>query len=210
VANGDAPGDGAAGSAAGGSSREEAAWLDLVANFDAPVPEDGDAPWPEREDLTGSVPVTPALPDSAEPAPGSPETQSPGPDSPGSGSPGSGSPGPGSPAAGPPANPGARLPTAGPGHGPRDTSAPADPAEEHFVPPKPPPLPKLDSATKLAWLALFGGPCYLLVSTVVGWPVSGLAVFLCVAAFVGGFAVLVLRMDNGGPRDSGPDDGAVV
>jgi hypothetical protein len=195
VTNGDAPGDGAAGSAAGGSSREEAAWLDLVAHFDVPVPENGDAPWPEREDLADSVPVTPAPPNAPRP----------------------GSPGPGSPVAeppanagAPPANQGAPQPKAGPRQGPRDTSAPADPDEEHYVPPSPPPLPKLDPATKLAWLALFGGPCYLLVSTVVGWPVSGLAVFLCVAAFVGGFAALVLRMGNGGPRDSGPDDGAVV
>src|SRR5215472_13647723 len=74
----------------------------------------------------------------------------------------------------------------------------------------PPPLPKLDPVTKGAWVALFGGPLYLLIATAVGGGVSGLAAFLSVAAFVGGFAILVLRMDNGGPRDSGPDDGAVV
>ena len=102
------------------------------------------------------------------------------------------------------------LPAFGPGNGPRDTPSVTDPDDEHYVPPPPPPLPKLNPATKLAWLALFAGPCYLLTATVVGWNVSGLAAFLCVAAFVGGFAVLVLRMDSGGPRDSGPDDGAVV
>lgn len=176
MTNGDAPGDGAAGSAAGGGSGDEAAWLDLVARFDAPGPEAGAdiAPWPEREDLTDSVPVTPAGPDAF------------------------------------PANPPALAPRTGAGHGPRDTSPPPDPDGDHYVPPAPPPLPNLDPVTKLAWLALFGGPCYLLVATAVGWTVSGLAAFLCVAAFVGGFAVLVLRMDNGGPRDSGPDDGAVV
>jgi hypothetical protein len=204
VANGDAPGDGAAGSAAGGSSREEAAWLDLVANFDLPAGGDGGTPWPEREDLADSAPVTPA--------PAAPDPPAPGPAVPGSPAaepPANAGVPPANPGV-PPANPGARPPKAGPGHGPRDTSAPANPDDEHYVPPAPPPLPNLDPATKLAWLALFGGPCYLLVSTAVGWPVSGLAVFLCVAAFVGGFAVLVLRMDNGGPRDSGPDDGAVV
>jgi len=72
------------------------------------------------------------------------------------------------------------------------------------------PLPKLDPVTKGAWVALFGGPLYLLIATAVGWTISGLSAFLAVAAFVGGFAVLVFRMDNGGPRDSGPDDGAVV
>jgi hypothetical protein len=87
---------------------------------------------------------------------------------------------------------------------------PADPVEEHFVPPPPPPLPKVDPVTKVAWVALFGGPLYLLIATAVGWTISGLSAFLAVAAFVGGFAVLVFRMDSGGPRDSGPDDGAVV
>jgi len=73
-----------------------------------------------------------------------------------------------------------------------------------------PPLPRLDPVTKLAWIALFGGPLYLLISTAVGSSIPGLAAFLAVAAFVGGFVVLVLRMDNGRPPDSGSDDGAVV
>jgi hypothetical protein len=93
----------------------------------------------------------------------------------------------------------------------RDWPAAGDPAGDHYVPPVPPPLPKLSSATKIAWLALFGGPLYLLVSTATGTPISGLAAFLAVAAFVGGFVVIVLRMDNGRPPDSGSgDDGAVV
>lgn len=165
MVNGDAPGDGATGSAAGGSS-DEAAWQDLVARFELSAPEadNGAAPWPEREDLAGSAPS---------------------------------SPGPGSAAT-------------GPGSGPRDSPAPEDPEDEHYVPPEPPPLPKLNPGTKLAWLALFGGPAYLLIFTAAGWPVSGVAAFLCIAAFIGGFAALVIRMDNGGPRDSGPDDGAVV
>ena len=91
-----------------------------------------------------------------------------------------------------------------------DEPLPDDPAVEHFVPPVPPPLPRLQPATKLAWIALFGGPLYLLIATAVGATISGLAAFLAVAAFVGGFVVLVLRMDNGRPPDSGPDDGAVV
>ena len=90
--------------------------------------------------------------------------------------------------------------------------APADdPADDHYVPPVPPPLPRLDPVTKGAWLALFGGPLYLLISTATGATISGLAAFLAVAAFVGGFVILVLRMDNGRPPDSGSDDnGAVV
>jgi hypothetical protein len=81
---------------------------------------------------------------------------------------------------------------------------PAD-DEEHFIPPTPPPLPKLDPVAKGAWAALFGGPGYLLVATAAGWSVSGLAAFCAVAAFVAGFAILVLRMHEPGP--GGPDDG---
>ena len=86
--------------------------------------------------------------------------------------------------------------------------------EEHFIPPPPPPLPKLDPITKGAWAALFGGPGYLVVATAVGWSVPGIAAFCAVAAFVTGFAILVLRMNDspgsgpGGPDDG--DDGAVV
>jgi len=81
---------------------------------------------------------------------------------------------------------------------------PAD-DEEHYIPPAPPPLPKLDPVTKGAWAALFGGPGYLIVATAAGWSVSGLAAFCAVAAFVAGFAILVLRMHEPGP--GGPDDG---
>ena len=95
--------------------------------------------------------------------------------------------------------------------GPRNMPPTDDPTSEHYVPPVPPPLPRLDPITKGAWLALFGGPLYLLISTAIGSAISGLAAFLAVAAFVGGFVILVLRMDNGRPPDSGSDDdGAVV
>ena len=100
----------------------------------------------------------------------------------------------------------------------RARKAPAQPApeddEEHFIPPPPPPLPKLDPITKGAWAALFGGPGYLIVATAAGWSVPGIAAFCAVAAFVTGFAILVLHMNDspgsgpGGPDDG--DDGAVV
>jgi hypothetical protein len=90
---------------------------------------------------------------------------------------------------------------------PRDVPADGTPAEdeEHFIPPTPPPLPKLDPVAKGAWAALFGGPGYLMVATAIGWSVSGWAAFFAVAAFVAGFAILVLRMHEPGP--GGPDDG---
>ncbi len=77
--------------------------------------------------------------------------------------------------------------------------------DEHFIPPAPPPLPSLDPIAKGAWAALFGGPGYLVVATAAGWSVSGIAAFCAVAAFVTGFAILVLRMNEPGP--GGPDDG---
>jgi hypothetical protein len=83
--------------------------------------------------------------------------------------------------------------------------------DEHYIPPAPAPLPKLDPITKGAWVALFGGPAYLVIATAVGWSVPGIAAFCAVAAFITGFAILVLRMNEPGP--DGPDDeddGAVV
>ncbi len=77
--------------------------------------------------------------------------------------------------------------------------------DEHFIPPAPPPLPKLDPVAKGAWAALFGGPGYLVVATAAGWSVPGIVAFCAVAAFVTGFAILVLRMNESGP--GGPDDG---
>ena len=77
--------------------------------------------------------------------------------------------------------------------------------EGHFIPPAPPPLPSLDPIAKGAWAALFGGPGYLVVATAAGWSVSGIVAFCAVAAFVTGFAILVLRMNEPGP--GGPDDG---
>ena len=81
---------------------------------------------------------------------------------------------------------------------------PAD-DEDHYIPPTPPPLPTLDSIAKGAWAALFGGPAFLVVATAAHWALSGFAVFCAIAAFVTGFAILVLRMNEPGP--GGPDDG---
>jgi hypothetical protein len=207
VANGDVPDGSMAHGDGSGSEGDEAAWLDLIARYDAPAPaspEGSGAPWPEREDLAGAVHVTPpdALPDTT---PGSdgpvpdvsafPPARLAGPPGPARGSAGPGGTGPG---------------ITGPGSGPRDAPIPELPEDQHYIPPPAPPLPKLEPVTKGAWLALLGGPIYLFIAYVVGWGVSGLAAFLAVAAFVGGFAVLVLRMDSGPPKDRGPDDGAVV
>lgn len=93
---------------------------------------------------------------------------------------------------------------------PEDVQSHDDEEEGHFEPPPPPPLPKLDLATKLAWVALFGGPAYLLVAAMASWQMEGWALFTAVAAFIGGFVALVVRMGDGPPNDSGWDDGAVL
>jgi hypothetical protein len=218
VSEGNVPGE-TGGSATGGDG-EEAVWLDLVARFDAPAPAAEEAPWPDREDLVGPVHVTPpAMPPSVpEALPREPPTNPTGlpglpvlgggPALPGDVLPDDVLSGDVLPADAVPDQP---WPALSARSGVRDVAPADDPADDHYVPPVPPPLPRLDPVTKGAWLALFGGPLYLLISTATGATISGLAAFLAVAAFVGGFVVLVLRMDNGRPPDSGSDDdGAVV
>ena len=192
---------------------EEAAWRDLVAHYAAPAVAEGiPAPWPTREDLPGPASKGPeADPDASGPdtadldvsgldmaGPESPEldgTQLPGPRL---------GPRPGPFGGLPPGPPQIRIVR------PASAAPPPNEDEDHFVPPEPPPLPRLDPVTKGAWAALFGGPLYLLVAVMASWQVPDWAAFCAVAAFVGGFATLVVRMGDRPPRDSGPDDGAVV
>ncbi len=77
--------------------------------------------------------------------------------------------------------------------------------DEHFVPPAPPPLPRLHSNTVVCLLAIVGG--FLLNAT--GFD-GGAWDWLGVAAVIGGAIGLVWRAKNGPPDDSGSDDGAVV
>jgi len=194
-----------------GENEEEAAWLDLIAHYDAPAEGAGSRPWPERENLAGNNGATIPGPSQVARTPEAPPAK-------------------GGPRRAPVDQPFGRdltSPTepdltaraqpdwtAGPGQG-RVAPNPRPPAtpemqEEHYFPPPPPPLPKLDPLTKGAWAALFGGPAYLLIATAVGWTVPAVAAFFAIGAFVGGFAVLVMRMGDE-PRDGdGPDDGAVV
>ncbi len=114
----------------------------------------------------------------------------------------------------PPAAPsGGIIPALPPSNGPFPAprgGPDADPLEEeHFVPPPAPPV-RLSSAQKGAWVALFGGPGYLLAATIAGWSLPGWLVICAIAAFVGGFMTLVLHIGDGHDRDSNPDDGAVV
>jgi hypothetical protein len=109
-----------------------------------------------------------------------------------------------------PADPDARADEPAAAQPGEPATAEPDDADEHYIPPPPPPLPQLDSVAKGAWLALFGGPAYLLAATIAGWTIPAWAAFCGVAAFVGGFVTLVLRMSDEDRDGSGPDDGAVV
>jgi hypothetical protein len=205
------------------ASDDEAAWRDLVAQYTAPTTADGvPVPWPTREDLpgTGAAGRGSAGPDSGGPDGGGPDTadlddtgidaadldadlDTTDGDEPEAGE-------------APTAAGASPVPGVIPATPPLRIIRPASPAplpadeDEHFVPPPPPPLPHLDPLTKGAWVALFGGPAYLLIAVMVDWQVPGWAAFLAVAAFIGGFATLVVHMGDRPPRDSGPDDGAVV
>ena len=77
---------------------------------------------------------------------------------------------------------------------------------DRFVPPPPPPLPRTTLDRTAAWVGVFGSPLVLLVCLVLGIDLPQLVAYGLVAAFVGGFLYLVIRMPRG-PRDPG-DDGA--
>jgi hypothetical protein len=207
-----------------GDARDnDAVWRDLVAHYSAPDdPAGSPAPWPDREDLPAPVKDAPVKDTPVKDTPvkdsgteqGASERHEPG------------QGGPEPPQAGDDTDPGlvGQLPAGVdpvPGVLPGTPQIrivrpaapqPPPPAEEdeHYVPPPPPPFPKLDPVSKGAWVALFGGPAYLLVGVVVGWQIPPIAAFIAVAAFVGGFATLVVKMEDRPPTDSGSDDGAVV
>lgn len=80
--------------------------------------------------------------------------------------------------------------------------------EERFVPPPPPPLPRLPIDRLLAWAGVFVSPIILLVATVLQVRLPSLLAWALILGFLGGFAYLVAQMPRG-PRDPF-DDGAVL
>lgn len=85
--------------------------------------------------------------------------------------------------------------------------APTAADEEHFVPPEPPPLPTLRPGTLGALLVLALGIVLVLAPGLLGLA-ERLGTPLGLLALAGGIAVLVLRLRQGPPTDSGWDDGA--
>ena len=100
-----------------------------------------------------------------------------------------------------------RDPSPMPGPDGDDESGWAD-DDGDFVPPDPPPLPRGDTTSRLAWAGAVGGPLVMLLSLLLG--LGGLITGAGVVAFIAGFAVLVARMDDRPRQDDGWDDGAVL
>jgi hypothetical protein len=80
--------------------------------------------------------------------------------------------------------------------------------DEHFVPPTPPPVPRLRVATRWALLSIVVGVALIVGKSFSDWFPD--AVAFGVVAIVGGFVGLVALMREDRPSDSDPDDGAVV
>ena len=91
-------------------------------------------------------------------------------------------------------------------HDRRHTDKPRAEDDDGYVPPPPPPLPSVARDRLLAWLGLFGAPTILLVTLVLGISLPPFIGYLLVAAFIGGFGYLVVKMPRG-PADPW-DDGA--
>ncbi len=80
--------------------------------------------------------------------------------------------------------------------------------DEHFEPPEPPPIPRGDLVSRLAWSGVLGGPAVLLVAAVVNGALPSWMVLGALLSFVAGFVALVARMPAERPDDG--DNGAVV
>jgi hypothetical protein len=192
----------------------DSAFAAIVAGWGQDEPGPGTGSWPVAEDL--SEPDDPEPPGAPSAAAGRPEP---------AGAPAGGSP---SPTALPPAAPAADdadderpgeneivLPAVVLGGmtsqtiGPRDVDPNApQPPEEGFVPPEPPPIPRGDLLTRLLWIGAIGGPLFLLVAAIAWQEAPRMLILAAVAAFVGGFVMLVMRMPH--DREDDDDDGAVV
>ena len=90
-----------------------------------------------------------------------------------------------------------------PEDGPEDQIGQAD----AFVPPEPPPLPRGDVISRLAWAGVLAGPIFLLISVIFWQQAPAILLVIALAGFTAGFVTLVARMPKHRDDD---DDGAVV
>lgn len=171
----------------------DAAFADLVKRFGEPPAPDPTGPDQGGPGLTG--------PDPSGPEPTGPHQSGPdpiGPDRTGPDETGRARPGP--------------EPSAAPEGA--STATPGDRAwyppelDEHFEPPDPPPLPRGDLVSRLAWAGVLGGPAVLLAAAILQGTLPSLLVTAALVAFITGFVTLVARMPA--DREDDGDDGAVV
>ncbi|MFG2876788.1 hypothetical protein ACGFYU_17650 [Streptomyces sp. NPDC048337] len=169
---------------------EEAAWAAIVAGYGQEPPDPpGARPFRPIENLM--------LPEEdVKPLPSGPEQEP--------------EPEPSEPDPGPPALGSSVVFAPGVGTGPRDHS-PAEPKDDegHFVQPEPE-LPEADTTSKFAWLAVVGGPVLLLLAVLLQWEMTWWLTTLGIGGFLGGFATLIARMQQGDDEDDDPGRGAVV
>jgi hypothetical protein len=82
--------------------------------------------------------------------------------------------------------------------------------EDRFVPPTPPPLPRLGAADQVGWLGLVGGPVLLVAAAMFSVALPSWLILIAALGFIAGFVSLVVRMDNGEDRYDDPENGAQV
>jgi hypothetical protein len=80
--------------------------------------------------------------------------------------------------------------------------------DEHFVPEPPPPLPRLQAITILAWALIGFGVLAIIFHDSIPVDFSQGSIYIAACAIVSGFATLVYRMRDNDNDDDG--DGAVV
>jgi hypothetical protein len=181
------------GDVGGEVSGDEAAWRDLIARFGVQTDmEKTEHPWPSIEDLPRASPGAPSTADQGPAESTDPLTISDHADL--------------TSDAHPPAD---RIRVIRYSDDPRNYSPP-DEEDERYVPVPLPPPGKLDPIAKAAWVAVIGGPAYLLIASLfLNLAVSPTEAFIAVAAFVGGFVTLVIKLGDRSRRDD-DDDGAVL
>jgi len=91
-----------------------------------------------------------------------------------------------------------------------DAGADDEEADEDsgYVPPEPPPFPRGDLISRLAWGAVIGGPLFLLVAALLWRTLPAVLLLIALLGFVAGFVTLVARMPPDHPDDD--NNGAVV
>jgi hypothetical protein len=198
-------------------SGDEAAWRDLIAHFDDPAgPGLAEAPWPASENVPGSgtgSDLSSGRTTQSDAGSGRADADESASHGTGAGqAAGAGeSPDAGERQQGPASVflPSDRTRVIRPAGDPRSYSPP-DEEDERYVPAPLPPPRTLDPVSKAGWVAVIGGPAYLLiVGLFLHWSISATDAFIAVAAFVGGFVTLVVKLGDHSRRDD-DDDGAVL